>query len=53
MWIPTEEKRLRLRILIAAQKGPGGHRGWTTTLKMSAKLVWKGLAEDVKNYVAS
>lgn len=54
IWIPTEDDALKLRIIIAAHNGPGGHRGIAPTTKsISTQFYWNGLGKDVKQFVSS
>ena len=54
VWIPDEAQLLKLRILIAAPTGIGGHRGYRTTETcIRAHFWWKSLANDVEAFVRS
>ena len=54
MWIPSNDSLLKLRILIAAHTGHGGHRGWEVTLaSINPHFHWENLDEDVKSFVKS
>ena len=54
LWIPSEDELLKLRILIAAHTGYGGHRAKKVTeASVSAHFVWKNMKEDVTNFVGS
>lgn len=53
-WIPPNEQSLKLRILIAAHTGIGGHRGWRTTkATVAAHFTWDSLSKDVESFVKS
>lgn len=52
LYIPKEDEEIQLRIIVAAHCGFGGHRGYTSTVKlMKEKVFWKTLDSDVKFFV--
>lgn len=53
-WIPNNDEVLKLRILIAAHVGMGGHRGWQTTkTTVAAHFWWAQMDSDIKAFVHS
>lgn len=53
-WIPSSDNRLKLRILIAAHTGQGGHRSsHVTQSAVESHFWWKGMNSDVKVFVNS
>ena len=53
-WIPASDKLLKLRILIAAHTGFGGHRSWRVThASIKSHFYWKNLGKDVESFVKS
>lgn len=53
-WIPSTDHKLKLRILIAAHTGYGGHRGWKVTHEtVKSRFFWSNMSQDVKNFVKS
>lgn len=54
MWIPHDDKLMKLRLLIAAHTGMGGHRGTKVTeATIKAHFTWLKMEEDVKSFVHS
>lgn len=54
LYIPKDDEKLHLRILVAAHCGFGGHRGYTTTCNIvKARMYWPTLEADVKAFVQS
>jgi len=53
-WLPPNDELLKLRILIAAHTGPGGHRGWgPTRASIRQHFYWKSIDKDVESFVKS
>ena len=53
-WIPDNDNLLKLRILIAAHTGHGGHRsGRVTHASIKPHFRWKNLGNDVETFVKS
>lgn len=48
IWIPSTYTLLKLRILIAAHTGQGGHRRW----KIEAYFSWNKMSDDVQAFLA-
>jgi len=43
---------LRIRIMIAAHSGPGGHRGYITTQQsITDRFIWPNMNEEIKLFV--
>ena len=54
LWIPTHDKTLKFRIIIAGHTGHGGHRSWRVTLAtVRAHFFWNNLSNDVESFVRS
>ena len=55
VWIPFgHDGNLRLRIMIIAHTGSGGHRGiQSTTVAISKRFYWDGMREDVRSFCLS
>lgn len=54
IWIPFEDGQLKLRIIIAAHTGFGGHRSWRVThATIKSHFWWPKQASDVENFVKS
>ena len=54
LWIPSEERHLKLRIIIAAYTGHGGHRSWRVTMAVvKAHFFWNKMSVDVESFVSS
>ena len=52
LWIPSESTLLKLRIIIAAHTGHGGHRSTNVTMAtVRAHFSWKKLENDIKSFV--
>ena len=53
-WVPDCDELLKLRILIAAHTGQGGHRSWRVTLaSIKPYFCWNNLGKDVETFVKS
>ncbi len=53
-WIPSSDNLLKLRILIGAHTGQGGHRGCRSTLEsVKSRFCWDNLGKDVETFVKS
>ena len=53
-WVPGGEDLLKLRILIAAHTGHGGHRNWRAThATIRSHFRWNSLGKDVESFVKS
>ena len=54
VWIPQKDDLLKIRILIAAHTGLGGHRKKTTTLRsLKDHFAWETLDVDVETFCES
>lgn len=54
LWIPSDDNLLKLRILIAAHMGHGGHRSWRATdATIRSHFRWNSLGKDVESFVKS
>ncbi len=54
IWIPSSDESLKLRILIAAHTGHGGHRsGRVTHASIKPHFRWTNLGKDVETFVKS
>ena len=54
VWIPSPDRLLRLRIMVAGHTGYGGHRGYRTTqVIVTASFWWKEVMADVEHFVKS
>ena len=54
MWIPSSDDKLKLRILIAAHAGYGGHRGKDVTLySIESQFAWNNMRNDVNHFVGT
>ena len=53
-WIPSGEDLLKLRIMVAAHTGHGGHRSWRAThATIRSHFRWSSLGKDVESFVKS
>lgn len=54
VWIPSQDKELQLRILIAGHMGMAGHRGYRTTkATIATQFYWDGINNDIERLVKS
>lgn len=54
IWIPSDDELLKLRILIAAHTGIGGHRGQRVTrAAVEGHFLWTKMKKDVHSFVGS
>lgn len=54
VWIPQKDRELKIRLLVAAHTGVGGHRGIrTTTSVMTNHFFWNSIKDDVKEFCRS
>jgi len=54
IWIPSNDNSMKIRILVAAHTGLGGHRGPdVTAAAVRAHFMWKNMYEEVKSFVHS
>ena len=52
IWIPTGSSELKLKLIVCAHCGIGGHRGVEATMSiLSERFVWTGLKQDVEAFV--
>ena len=54
VWIPEDDDTLKLRVLIEAHTGIGGHRAWGSMLAtIRAYFYWNNMENDVETFVRS
>lgn len=50
--ITEDSGRLKLRIIISAHSGQGGHRSWRVTMEtIQEQAWWKGVSADAESFI--